>query len=158
VSTRLAASAIDVELPLKPMPSLAELERQWQQCGDRVEKERLWRRRQVRGVVGDGAVTSMPLWAWRIGDAILVGQPNEAYSRFQIALRDSFPQHTLAVINLVNGSAGYLAPSDLYPGNAYQIQQSPFAAGAFEQLLSAAQAALQQLSIEGVNHVCTDSA
>jgi hypothetical protein len=37
----------------------------------------------MRRVVGDGTATRMPLWAWRLGDAMLFGQPLEAYSRFQ---------------------------------------------------------------------------
>jgi hypothetical protein len=153
VSNHLSAAMTDVQLPLKPMPSAAELEQQWRQCDDPVLKERLGRKRQVRKVVGDGAVTAMPLWAWRIGDALLVGQPNEAYSRLQIDLRAIFSPRAVAVMNLVNGSAGYLAPRENYPSDAYQIWQSPFAEGAFERVLAAAQETLTRLTVEGANNV-----
>jgi hypothetical protein len=128
------------------MPSAADLEEQWRNCDDSVIKERLRRQRQVRSIVGDGTSTSMPMWTWRIGDALLVGQPNEAYSRLQIELRNRFAPRAVAVMNLVNGSAGYLAPRDNYPSNAYPIWQSPFAEGSFERVLAAARNTLSQLT------------
>ena len=132
VSTRLAARMPTAELPLKPLPSVADLERQWRECNDPVLKERLWRKRGVRKVVGDGSTSAMPMWVWRVGDALLVGQSNEAYSRFQMDLRKQFAPRAIAVMNLVNGSAGYLSPRELYATDVYQVWQSPFAAGGLE--------------------------
>jgi hypothetical protein len=145
LSTQLSASVVDVELPLKPMPSIAELDEQIRQSADPIIKERLQRKQQVRRVVGDGATTSMPLWTWRVGEALLIGHPSEAYSRLQIDLRQRFGPRAVAVMNLVNGSAGYLVPRDLL-ADQYQAWQSPFGEGAFEKVLSAAQTALDQLT------------
>jgi hypothetical protein len=138
ISDNVAAILITVDLPLKSLPSIAELSEQWERCEDPVLKDRLWRRRQIRKIVGDGIAASMPLWVWRVGEAILVGQPNEMYSRFQIELRQHLAPHAVAVMNLVNGSAGYVAPRDIYATGAYQIAQTPFAAGSFELVLAAA--------------------
>jgi hypothetical protein len=80
----------------------------------------------------------MPLFVWRLGDACLVGQPNEAYSQFQIELRRAFPDRAIAVMNLVNGSAGYLPPSEMYDRDCYQVTQSPFSRGSLENLIQAA--------------------
>src|SRR5439155_25485992 len=96
-----------VELSLKPMPSAAELEAQWRSCTDPVQKERLWRKRGVRKVVGDGASAQVPFWTWRLGDCLVIAHPNEAYSQFQIALRSHFHPRPVVVITLANGSAGY---------------------------------------------------
>lgn len=137
-STTLSAKTRDVELPLKPMPSARELEEHWRACDDPVLKERLWRKLGVRRVVGDGETSPMPLFVWRLGDACLVGQPNEAYSQFQIELRRAFPDRAIAVMNLVNGSAGYLPPSEMYDRDCYQVTQSPFSRGSLENLIQAA--------------------
>src|SRR2546423_10252760 len=117
---------------------------------DRVLKDRLRRKRQIRKIVGDGSTSAMPLWIWRIGDAFLVGQPNELYSQFQLALRERFAPRAIAVMNLVNGSAGYVAPREMYAAaDGYQVTQSPFAAGAFELVLSAAQRGVESLLASG---------
>jgi hypothetical protein len=144
-SRTLAAKQVVVEFPLKPLPSLAELEAQWKAETDPALKERLWRKRAVRRTVGDGATTKMPLWVWRIGDAFFVGQPNEAYSKFQIDLRAALAPHHVAVMNLVNGSAGYLPPAELYDRDIYQVWQSPFDRGSLEKLIDAAKSAVIDL-------------
>jgi hypothetical protein len=140
VSTTLAAERVLVSLPLKPLPPLAEIEAQWAACTDPVMKERLWRKRFVRKIVGDGSAADMPLWIWRLGDALLFGQPNEAYSLFQRELRRAFSPRHVAVMNLVNGSAGYLSPAELYDTDIYQVWQSPYERGGLERLIEAAKA------------------
>ena len=89
VSGALSAHRTDIELPLKPMPPLAEIEARWRACEDPVLKERLARQRAVRKIVGDGTTSKIPLWIWRVGDAVLIGQPNEAYSVFQPSSEDT---------------------------------------------------------------------
>ena len=144
-STTLSATLTKINLPLKPLPSLAEIEEQWRTCPDPVIKERLWRKRGVRKAVGDGATTPMPLWTWRLGDAFLVGHPNEAYSLFQTTLRQHFSPAPIAVMNLVTGSSGYLPPRDLYDKDLYQVWQSPFQPGALEQLIDSARDSIEHL-------------
>jgi len=144
-SNALAAVRRDVEIPLKPMPPAAEIEAQWRACDDPVMKERLARKLAVRKIVGDGDSMRVPLYAWRVGDAILVGQPNEAYSRFQTKLRARFPGRAIAVMNLVNGSAGYLPPREAYGQDIYQVWQSPYAAGSLEILIESAEQSIAEL-------------
>jgi hypothetical protein len=144
-ATEIVADMRIVELPLKPLPSVAEIEQQWRECNDPVLKERLWRKRQVRKVVGDGTTAAMPLWIWRIGDVFLIGQANEAYSQLQTQLRRQFSPRVIAVMNIVNGSAGYLPPRELYDSDIYQVWQSPFAAGGLELLIAAAQKSMEAL-------------
>jgi hypothetical protein len=98
----------------------------------------LWRKRFVRKVVGDGTAAEMPLWVWRIGDAMLFGQPNETYSRFQLDLRRAFHPRHVAVMNLVNGSAGYLPPAELYDTDIYQCGNPPTSGGGLERLIETA--------------------
>ncbi|MCE7062190.1 neutral/alkaline non-lysosomal ceramidase N-terminal domain-containing protein [Dyadobacter sp. CY343] len=134
ISNVLKVNVIEIEYPLKPMSSLAELEAEWAKCEDRVLKERLWRKRCIRKVVGDGTTAVMPVWMWQLGDSILVGQCNEAYSGFQINVRAAFPSHAVAVMNVVNGSIGYLPPAELYEEDMYAVWQTPFDKGSLEML------------------------
>ena len=41
-------------------------------------------------------------------------------------------------MNLVNGSAGYLSPAELYDTDIYQVWQSPYERGGLERLIEAA--------------------
>jgi len=136
-STVLAAETFQVALPLKPLPSPEEIEREAQQCADRVMGERLRRKLRVRQSVGTGSTCEVPAWIWRIGDALLVGQPNEAYSALQVELRRRFPKNAVAVMNLVNGCVGYLSPPELHDLDIYQVWQSPFDRTALDVLVGA---------------------
>jgi len=133
-SSQLSFEKVEVPFNLKPLPSLAEIEQQYRDSEDRVLKERLSRKRDIRKSVGDGDVVLMAVWVWQLGDSFLIGQPGEAYSEFQIELRRKLFPRAVAVMNLVNGSAGYLPPKEFYDQNIYQVWQSPFAAGSLEQL------------------------
>ena len=44
------------------------------------EQEKALRRRYLSQALGDGPVYEMPVWTWRLGDALLVAIPNEPYS------------------------------------------------------------------------------
>ena len=56
------------------------------------EREKALRREFLRLALGDGPVHSMPLWAWRLGEALLVAVGNEPYSVFQRELRARVPR------------------------------------------------------------------
>lgn len=142
----LEARMVEVELNLKDdLPPAAEIEASLQACKDRVMAERLRRKLRVRRVVGEGKSAKVPLWAWRVGDGFFVGQPNEAYTLLQTGLRRAFPKSAITVMNLVNGSIGYLARQELHGEDLYQVWQSPFGPGSLERVLASATAALSEL-------------
>lgn len=137
-SSAISSEMAKVKMPLKSMPSLNEIDQKLLACHDRVLQERLWRKRNVRKSVGEGKTASIPLWVWRLGDSLLIGQPNEAYSDFQKELRKKFSSNAVAVMNVVNGHIGYLAPEELYDKEIYQVWQSPFKSGSLELLIKTA--------------------
>ena len=145
VPSRLAAVRSEVELELKSLPSAAELEESLKKEKDRVMAERLRRKGRVRKLVGDGSSTRVPIWVWRVGDAFIVGQPNEGYTLLQTELRRRFPGHPVAAMNLVNGTIGYLPPKDLYHLDLYQVWQTPFAQGSLERMIEACAGAIEKL-------------
>ncbi|MBI4580264.1 MAG: hypothetical protein HY718_11215 [Planctomycetes bacterium] len=134
-STVIAAEMIQVPLPLKPWKTEAEIQQEAAACTDRVMAERLIRKLRVRQAVGMGSTCEQPAWIWRVGDALIVGHPNEAYSAFQMALRRRFEGRAVAVMNLVNGCVGYLSPPELHDLDIYQVWQCPFDRTALELLI-----------------------
>jgi hypothetical protein len=146
-STSLAAREIMVELPIKDWPSAAVLEHQRAACTDRAQQERLRRKRDTRIALGDGATCFLPLCVWRIGDAFLVGVPEEAYSKLQVELRRLFPAVHVACVNLVNNRiGGYLPPEELYDEDVYQVWRTPFARGSLEIVIGALATAIREIT------------
>jgi hypothetical protein len=134
----LSARVVKVDLPLKPSLPLATIEEKWRACKNRAFKERLWRQLNRQKAVGDGKSAQTPLWLWCLGDALLVGHANEAYSQFQQQLRAELFPSPVVTINIVNGYVAYLPPRRLYGKNIYPVWQTPFAAGALELLTKTA--------------------
>lgn len=139
-----------VRLTRQPALSPEALRERWKTIGESAAAERVARAVQQQRELGDTETIELPYWIWRVGDALIVGQPGEAYSWLQQELRRQFPTHAVAVVNLTNGmSVGYLPPASRYNDNLYQVWQSPFAAGSLETLADAVVAGARQLSRVG---------
>ncbi len=132
LSDDLRTTQATANLPLKDWPSADELEEQRLACPDRALEERLRRKRDIRRGLGDGSTFGLPVHAWRMGDAVLVGCCAEPYAVLQKELRLRFPQQTILCLNLINGSIGYLPPADLYDSDVYPVWQTPFDRGSLE--------------------------
>ena len=133
-------------VPLRRKDELGVVESVSSASPDSVqEREKALRRRFLALELGDGPVHEMPLWTWRLGDALLVALPNETYQVFQTALRERFAGTPLLVLNTTNGGVGYMPPREVYGTGTYQEQQSPFAPGCLEETLEAATRSLEAL-------------
>ncbi|WP_136041791.1 MULTISPECIES: hypothetical protein [unclassified Microbacterium] len=131
-----AGSVTSVELPLRDLPTLDELAEEWKDIDPRSREERLGRARNLRDGYIDGPTVQHPVWAWRLGDAVILGHPGEAYSRLQTTLRVRFPETPIVVMNLTNGPGFvYLPTRDAYERGAYQAWQTPLAPGALDLLV-----------------------
>jgi hypothetical protein len=147
-STELQSIESAAQLDLKDWPSADELEQQRIACDDRALEERLRRRRDIRRSLGDGKTFAVPVNAWRIGDAVMVGCCCEPYSQLQQELRRRFPGRTVVCMNLANGSIGYLPPAELYDVDVYPAWQTPFARGGLERMIEAMSDAIEQVISE----------
>ena len=132
----LRAKRTVVELVIKDWPSAEELERQRLACSDRALEERIRRKRDIRRGLGDEATFGLPIYIWRIGDTVWVGCCCEPYSELQLELRRRFSNCTIVCMNLINGSIGYLPPSELYDSDIYPVWQTPFERGSLEATLA----------------------
>ncbi len=144
-STAFAATRINAELPLKPLPSPDEIQQQLDETEDRAMAERLRRKMQMLKNLGGGPTATSPIMVWRLGDIAFVGQRTESYSRFQQTLRNAFPERAVLAAGLVNGALGYLYPQELGPLNVYQVWQSPFAPEALSTLEKACENQIRKL-------------
>jgi hypothetical protein len=134
-ATTLAVVQADVELDLRDLPSMAELEAEWAGIDPRSRDERLRRARNLRDGYVTGPTVRHPAWAWRLGDALLVAHPGEAYSRFQRTLRAHAADRPVVVANLTNGPGFIYLPTDVaYERGAYQAWQTPLAPGSLARL------------------------
>ncbi|MGF2949343.1 hypothetical protein [Microbacterium alcoholitolerans] len=130
-----AGAVASVELPLRDLPTIDELAEEWKDIDPRSREERLGRARNLRDGYITGPTVQHPLWAWRLGDAVIVAHPGEAYSRLQTTLRARFPEVPIVVINLTNGPGFvYLPTREAYERGAYQAWQTPLAPGGLELL------------------------
>jgi hypothetical protein len=144
-ATALDARIISTELTLKPLPALAEVQAQLAAETSEFQRERLRRKLRLLRTVGAGPTCIARAWAWRLGDALLLAQANEAYSHLQLELRAAFPGKAVAVMNIANGGYAYLTPRSMYSREQYQVWQSPFAEGCLETTIEACRAGLAQL-------------
>lgn len=145
ISLELRAIEVAADMEIKDWPGADELEQQRLACDDRALEERLRRQRDIRRSLGDGSSFPLAVHAWRIGDAVLVGCAGEAYSELQQTLRSRFPDRALICMNLINGSVGYLPPTDVYDVDVYPVWQTPFACGCLEQIGETMAGAIEEL-------------
>ncbi len=134
--------------PIKIKPDWRDnnqLKKDLEHSTDRITQERLLRRLRVQESLGDTNDFHLPVWIWRLGEAILVGTQAEAYSKLQIELRKAFPDHTIIVMNLINGANGYLPESHLYREDIYSVWQTPFDKGGLEILIETCKKAIQKI-------------
>ncbi len=137
-ASQLHVRVASVAIPIKPIPSAADLEAQLAAVTERAEGEKLHRRLNLRRALGETDTQVLRLWFWRLGDAVLVTIPDEPYAVLQQTLRQTFPETPIFVLGVTNGSLGYLCPHDLYGTGRYQEIQSPYLPGCLETTIAAA--------------------
>ncbi|HEY0187871.1 MAG TPA: hypothetical protein VGC67_10315 [Cellulomonas sp.] len=144
VPTAVACAAVRVPLVAKPVPTAVEVAEQWAGIDPVAAAERVRRAtRLAEGYLAPGAdgqpVAEHPLWVWRLGDAVLVAHPGEAFSALQTELRRRHPDRAVLVLNLTNGPGFvYLPDRASYHRDRYQVWQTLVAPGGLEDLIDAA--------------------
>jgi hypothetical protein len=141
-SKQLAAQFAYADLPRKAVPTVVD---GLTDAESQQEREKALRRHFLDLALGDSPVHHMPIWAWRLGGAVLVAVPDEPYSLFQRELRQRFAGTPLLVLGVANGTLGYLPPQETYGQGRYQEQQSPYAPGCLEQTIAVAGRAIEEL-------------
>jgi hypothetical protein len=137
-STRVETHLLRVDLPARPAPTEAELRERFAGLAPEAARERVRRALALRDGYVDGETARHPVWLWRLGDAVLVAQPGEAYSLLQTELRRRHPELAVFVLNCTNGPGFvYLPPAGTYARDVYQVWQTELLPGGLELLLDA---------------------
>jgi len=146
VPNRIAnAQCYDIPLPSRKFERVDDLKQQLAHCDDRALAERLERKIQLSQAYQDAGSTTLSIWCWSLGDALWIGLPAEAHSPLQQELRRRFADQAVIVMNLVNGSQGYLPPQGDYQKKTYQCSVSLFQPGAHETVLQACIERIEQI-------------
>lgn len=133
------AARTDVDLELRPLPTLDDLAIEWADIDPASRAERLRRAKDLRDGYIDGPTVRHPLWVLRLGDAVIAAHPGEAYSEFQLRLRAEFPEAAVIAVNLANGPGFvYLPTHQAYARGAYQAWQTVLADGGLRRFTDAA--------------------
>ena len=137
-STRVETHLLRVDLPARPAPTEAELRERFAGLAPQAARERVRRAVALRDGYVDGETARHPVWLWRLGDAVLVAQPGEAYSWLQTELRRRHPELAVFVLNCTNGPGFvYLPPEPVYERDVYQVWQTEIRPGGLELLVEA---------------------
>ena len=142
----LAATVETVQVPLREYPSAAVLQDRLATTTDRPTWEKTQRQLMIREAIGDADSRALPLYCWRLGDALLLALPDEPYNILQRHVRAAFPGTPVLVLTVTNGAFGYLCPEDTYGSGRYQVVQSPYLPGCLEQVMDAAVVALRAVA------------
>jgi hypothetical protein len=145
-STGVAATRLVLDLPIKAdYPSMEQILAELAVATEGYQVERLNRKARLRRSLGDEATYPFSTWVWRVGETIFVGWPGEAFSLIQETLRSAYPDLTIVVMNVVNGTIGYLPPAELYDEDMYEVWQTPLDRGCLESLMRACTDAIDRL-------------
>lgn len=141
--TRVETRLLWVDLPARPAPTAAELRERFAGLAPAAADERVRRALALREGYVEGGTARHPVWVWRLGDAVIVAQPGEAYSWLQTELRRRHPDLAVFVLNCTNGPGFvYLPPEPVYAREVYQVWQTEILPGGLELLVEAIDGAL----------------
>jgi hypothetical protein len=138
---------LDVDVKLQKLPTIEELQERWKDVDPGARETRIARAIKLRaGYVLEGGRAIHPVWIWMWGDAIIVGQPGEAYSYFQTELRRRHPDRVILVLNCTNGPGYmYIPTPDAYRRLRYQSWQTLLNEGALELITDEVSSAISRL-------------
>jgi hypothetical protein len=103
------------------------------------------RLREFVASLEEGLGGGFPVYAVRMGGAVIVGVPAEAFTDFQIELRRRFPDIAVVVTNDTNGTYNYLPPAAYYGNGAYEQDCADFGPGALEIVTTEASRLIRDL-------------
>jgi hypothetical protein len=137
----------EVRLKCRSPKSESQLIEQWHDVDPLAARERVARAARLAEGYDSNGWAQHPLWIWRLGDAVFVAHPGEAYSLLQSELRRRHPEFIIFVLNLTNGPGFmYLPTKTAYQDDRYQVWQTLLEEGSLESLIEAADSRIQRLS------------
>ncbi|MDE0581353.1 MAG: hypothetical protein OXI29_15940 [bacterium] len=162
----LAAVGKVVDLPLKPLPSLADLEAGRDGYQRELDEARLagadqvalnpieyhlnWAEDAISQLQQGEAATKVPafLQALRIGDTVIATMPGEAFSELSIEVKERSAATTTLFSAYTNGVLTYMPPASEYPDGGYECDYAHHSYGLIEQIAPESERILVETSVE----------
>ena len=162
----LAAVGQVVDLPLKPLPSLADLEAErdgyqreldearragaTQATLNPIEYHLNWAVDAIEQMKQGEAATKVPafLQALRIGDTVIATMPGEAFSELAIEVKERSAATTTLFSAYTNGVLTYMPPAAEYPDGGYECDYAHHSYGLIEQIAPQCERILVESSVE----------
>lgn len=94
---------------------------------------------------GDAASVPFNVTVGRVGDVAIVGLGGEVFNEIGKAIKLASPFSHTIIVTHCNGGSGYLPTKPSYPEGGYEVESSPFAPGAGEQVVQEAVRMLREL-------------
>jgi hypothetical protein len=145
VSQELSSQLVTTALTVRNMPTREQIRAKLATATERYEIEVLERTLGRREQVGDAAENEFRFTICRVGDAFIVSTPAEAYSRFQVDLREKFPQTAVAVLNLSDDTTTYLPKPTAFKTDVYQARVALYEPDSLEKVTMAATSTIASL-------------
>lgn len=163
----LAVASTVVDLPLKRVPSIAEVQAERDHYQDNLDKAREagagWEELnpiQYHISWAEAAIAQLEeapydrvpafIQAIRIGDAAIVAIPGEAFAEIALAIRDRSPADRAKTIfsGYSNGVISYLPSAVEYPHGGYEVDYAHHSYGLIEQVAPESEAILVEAGVE----------
>lgn len=148
VDTTLDARVTLAQLPPKVWPTLTAIDEAIASAKDRAAWTRMTRLRQFVVNLAEGLGNGFPIWAVRMGQAVLIGVPAEAFTDLQVELRRRFPDLAIIVTNDTNGTYNYLPPAAYYGNGAYEQDCADFGPGSLEIVTMEASRLIREMTAD----------
>ena len=87
--------------------------------------------------IAEGGRINLRLQAMRIGEAALVALPVEAFAEIGVAVKEGSPAVRTLFSGYSNGYMGYMPVADAYELGGYEVNTTPYGAGAAEDTIEA---------------------
>jgi len=165
----LVVVARSVDLPLKRVPELSELEEERdgyqrqldeakaagadQVAWNPIEYHLNWAEDAIDQVKNGTAAPEVPafLQAMRIGDTVIAAMPGEAFSELAIEVKDRSPAGATLFAAYTNGVLTYLPTAEEYPHGGYECDYAHHSYGLVEQIAPESERILVEASVELVD-------
>lgn len=156
-----------LQLPVKPLPSQAELEAElvllraraeaFAIAGEKTEMLRAqalatqagWRLENSRRYAGK-STADWPMQLIRIGSCVFVSLAGEPFSSIARRIRDQSPARCTFVSGYSNGGFGYIPDRAAYREGGYEVEATPFSEDAADVVVDQALSAIQELFKEKI--------
>jgi len=159
----LAALMQDSPMPVKELPSQGEVEARFLATQAALESVR--RRKgslaevktaafpakraaihmRLARIFGRGGSKDIPVQVIRLGNTALVAIPVEPFAEIGVAVKKRSPADWTLFSGYSNGYYGYMPMRENYPEGGYEVDTTPFALGAAEQMIEACVQAIEKL-------------